>query len=246
MKGESLTVEGADVASGILRLHVAALLMVVQRARRISCLFSESWYNNMNRLILASNSPRRREILAMVGYEFDVCVPKVDEAFDQRTSHSQIPVILSARKAAAVAKAHPQKVVVGADTIVVLDDRILGKPGTPQAACEMLSALSGRRHMVYTGYTICQGERMMSGCAETEVRFRLLRDEEIQAYVASGAPMDKAGGYGIQDKGALFIEGITGDYYTVMGIPLSRVAQDLKDYFDIDPWQHRTSSGQYS
>ena len=135
---------------------------------------------------------------------------------------------LSAAKAREVAlRCRAEDVVIGADTVVWLDDRVFGKPKTPDEAAEMLRTLSGRTHEVYTGVTILAGGMEYSEAERSAVRFRALSEREIAAYVASGEPMDKAGAYGAQDKAALFVEGIDGDFFNVMGLPLCRLGQML-------------------
>lgn len=188
------------------------------------------------RLILASGSPRRRQLLEQMGFsDFTVRAPDVDEHVDGPVSPDALVERLSARKAAAVAAdAGPDTLVLAADTVVALDGAILGKPRDPAAACTMLRALSGREHRVYTGFTLRQGNRALTGCEETLVTFRPLTEAEIAAYVATGEPMDKAGAYGIQGLGALLVQGIRGDYFNVMGLPVCRLGLALRD-FGLDP-----------
>jgi len=178
-------------------------------------------------LILASGSPRRRELMEYITSDFTIITKPTDETFPSGVSPRRGAELLALRKARAVAAEHPSDVVIGADTIVVLDGEIFGKPKDTADAVRMLQALSGREHTVYTGVAVLssQGEQVFS--EGTQVRFLPLSPEEIQAYVESGEPMDKAGAYGIQGKGALLVEGITGDFYNVMGLPVCRLGKVL-------------------
>jgi len=183
-------------------------------------------------LILASQSPRRRELLERMGAgPFRIVPPEIDERQDKELSPAQQVQSLSLCKALAVQEREgTQCLIIAADTVVSLDGLVLGKPADSNDARRMLSMLSGRRHQVYTGLTVlCGGERAIH-CEETDVYFRELDQDEIEAYVATGEPMDKAGAYGIQGAGALFIERISGDYYNVMGLPVCRLGQLLKRF----------------
>lgn len=182
-------------------------------------------------LILASKSPRRNELLHMVGVEF-TCIPAVSE----EKVPADLPVsrraeFLARHKALEVAEAHPEDVVIGSDTLVLLDGKALGKPGNVQEAEEMIRALSGRTHVVSTGVAICSPEGIQSFTSETEVEFYELTDAEIRAYAATGEPMDKAGGYGIQGLGSMLVKGIRGDYFTVVGFPLAEVIRHLPEEY---------------
>ncbi|MDH7516719.1 MAG: Maf family protein [Bacteroidota bacterium] len=175
--------------------------------------------------ILASKSPRRRELLRQIGLNFDVIPSSIDETIVEENGPVDHVCILSERKARDVAFRLPSGIILGADTIVVIDDEILTKPGTEDEAVRMLQRLSGRKHDVYTGFTLIDvpSWRRVTAWERTEVWFRRLCMEEILRYVASGSPLDKAGAYGIQDDfGAVFVERINGDYYNVVGLPLSR------------------------
>ena len=190
----------------------------------------------MQRFILASQSPRRRELLAQIGVkEFEILVPEADESFDPAKTPQEIVCSICRRKAeAARALAGDNKVIIlAADTMVFLDGLRLGKPKDDEDAFEMLRALSGRTHEVCTGVTICQGDEILTRAETTVVTFRPMADHEIRAYIASGDPMDKAGSYGIQGKAALFASGIEGDYFNVMGLPLHLVGQMLRE-FNVD------------
>ncbi|HVE77784.1 MAG TPA: Maf family protein [Gemmatimonadaceae bacterium] len=179
------------------------------------------------RLILASASPRRRELLTLIGVAHEVRPADIDE-----TPHpDEAPAVHAERlargKAAALAAREPEALVVGADTIVVIDDRILGKPRDVDEARGMLRRLSGRTHTVYTAVAAARGDRLESGVEHVAVTFRALSDAEIAAYVATGEPMDKAGAYGIQGYGATIVERIDGDYFAVMGLALGRLVRLL-------------------
>ena len=184
------------------------------------------------RIILASNSPRRKELLGRMGIEeFKVSAPNVEESVEEGLSPARIVEELSQRKAQAAAKkAGPKDIIIAADTVVALDGAVLGKPRSEEDAFAMLSALSGREHHVYTGVTVLQGERAVTEHEETAVQFRDLAPEEIRSYIAAGEPMDKAGAYGIQGLGALLVSGIRGDYCNVMGLPVFRLGRILAGF----------------
>lgn len=184
----------------------------------------------MNRdFILASSSPRRFELLRQVGLPFQSIVPSVDESTD-KTDPFAIVSELSARKAAAVAKNNPISVVIAADTVVTVDGKILGKPHSEAEAAEMLRSLSGRSHFVFTGVTVICDGRIETAICRTEVFFKDLSEEMIRAYLRTGEPFDKAGGYGIQGKGAVLVDRIDGDYSNVVGLPLSLLYEMLKEF----------------
>ena len=180
-------------------------------------------------IILASKSPRRRALLEQMGVkDFRILTPDIDEHMDRELPPAELVRQISLEKAQAVAaQADPNAVIIAADTVVALDGVVVGKPADEEEAFRMLSLLSGNRHQVYTGLTVLRGEQVFSQWEETSVTFRPLTAEEIEAYIATGEPMDKAGAYGIQGYGALFIEGISGDYYNVMGLPVCRLGQIL-------------------
>ena len=179
-------------------------------------------------LILASQSPRRKELLSLFGIPFTVRVSDIDETMDlDRPAFDEVARV-SRCKALAVAR-EAEDVVIAADTIVVVDGRVLGKPRSPQEAVQMLQWLSGRDHQVMTGVTVLCGDREAVFTEVTDLHFRDLSDSEIRRYVESGEPMDKAGAYGIQGGAALFCEKMTGDYYNVMGLPVCRLGQVLKE-----------------
>ena len=180
-------------------------------------------------IILASGSPRRKQLLAQMGIEtFRVISSDADETVEPGLSPARIVETLSARKAEAVAgHAKPGELVIAADTIVALDGAVLGKPADGPEAFRMLSALSGRRHQVYTGVTLLRDAERCTEHEVTTVTFRELTRDDITRYIATGEPMDKAGAYGIQGYGALLVERIEGDYFNVMGLPVGRLGRML-------------------
>lgn len=180
------------------------------------------------KLILASQSPRRKELLGLLGIPFDIRVSNADETMDPNQEPAQQVAMVSRRKAEATPR-DPDSVVIAADTIVVCDGQILGKPKDRADAIRMLRQLSGRTHQVMTGMTVLQGDQVSSCTEVTQVTFRPLTEAEIIRYVDSGEPMDKAGSYGIQGGAALFAQGICGDYYNVMGLPVCRLVQVLRE-----------------
>ncbi|AMW05359.1 Maf family protein [Gemmatimonas phototrophica] len=180
------------------------------------------------RLILASQSPRRRELLNQIGLEHEVCPADIDETVWPDEAPVPHCERLAREKAHTLAVQFPDAVVVGSDTIVVVDGAILGKPSTAADAVNMLEQLSGREHTVYTAVAVAHGGQTLSGVEAVTVRFRVLSRPQIEAYVRTGEPMDKAGAYGIQGYGATMVEAITGDYYAVMGLPLGRLVELLQ------------------
>jgi septum formation protein len=198
--------------------------------------------NSLPPIILASASPRRVELLGRLGISFEVTASDIREAEILEAIHRKIPgdsVYKSARKAVrALARSkardvltdHPGHLVIGADTVVVTEEAILGKPSSPVEAAEMLFRLCGRKHRVYTAVAMLSDNVERIFMTKTSVTFRPCDDHQatlIEKYVATGLPLDKAGGYGIQDMGALLISEIKGDYYTVVGLPISRLAREL-------------------
>ena len=179
------------------------------------------------RVILASASPRRRELLGLIGIAHEVRPADIDE-----TQHAgEVPVAYAERlargKAAVIAAADPEAVVIGADTIVVVDGVVLGKPADADDAARMLRTLSARRHLVHTAVAVAFHGRSASGVESVDVTFRALSDSEIDDYIATGEPMDKAGAYGIQGFGATIVERVEGDYFSVMGLGLRRLVDLL-------------------
>ena len=188
-------------------------------------------------LILASQSPRRRELLGLFGRPFTVQAADIDETMDENKSPFDEVARVSREKAAAVA-ASEEDIVIAADTIVVCCGRVLGKPHSEAQAGEMLHLLSGRDHQVMTGVTVRRGSRIISATEVTDIHFRPLSDAEIDAYIATGEPMDKAGAYGIQGGAALFAEKMVGDYYNVMGLPVCKLWKMLRQ---LEPdWMEET------
>lgn len=223
------------------------------------------------RIILASQSPRRAEILRSAGVSFEIMPAGIDETVSPALSPSEAVCEISRRKAEYVADliSDGGAFIISADTVVctgaaTADDAcspdgircsdsayttggacspdgtcspsreiLLGKPHDKSDACRMLSMLSGKSHFVYTGYSLCLGKKMYTGYQKTEVEFRKLTDDEIRRYVESGEPMDKAGAYGIQEKGALFVKGIHGDYFNVMGLPVCDVCLNAERVFGV-------------
>lgn len=179
-------------------------------------------------LILASQSPRRRELLGLFHIPFTVCAADIDESMDPEKSPREEVARVSRAKALAVPRL-PGDVVVAADTIVVCDGRVLGKPRDEADAVRMLTMLSGREHQVMTGLTVLNDQQAVTCTEVTEIQFRALSPEEIAAYVRTGEPMDKAGAYGIQGGAALFAQGLVGDYYNVMGLPVCRLGMILRE-----------------
>ncbi|MDN5344745.1 MAG: nucleoside triphosphate pyrophosphatase [Clostridia bacterium] len=189
------------------------------------------------RLILASASPRRRELLARLGLGFTIQPSEVDESGYRDLPPADKVEALALAKARAVAATAEGALVIGADTVVVLQGQVLGKPASAAEAVAMLEFLSGRTHTVYTGVAVVRAPAGPAAAAHacTEVTFRQLSSAIIAAYVASGEPMDKAGAYGIQGRGALLVAGINGDYFNVVGLPLVKVAE-LLEQFGVNVW----------
>lgn len=178
-------------------------------------------------LILASASPRRKELLNLFGVPFTIRVADIDETMDQGKDPFDEVSRVSRAKALAAERGEDD-VVIAADTIVVCEGRVLGKPRSPEEAKEMLRLLSGRDHQVMTGCTVLRGGESETFTEVTDLHFRELSEKEIARYVSSGEPMDKAGAYGIQGGAALFCTHMVGDYYNVMGLPVCRLSQTLR------------------
>ena len=191
------------------------------------------------KLILASKSPRRVEILRSIGAVFDVVPANADESVSPSLSPEEAVCEISSRKAQCVLKQlsdsgkDEEFLILSADTVVVYDEKIIGKPKDAQHAYEILLSLSGKTHYVITGYTLCTAKKTYTGFCKTFVRFRQLSDDEIKRYIQSGEPSDKAGAYGIQEKGAVFVESINGDYFNVVGLPICAISQIAKKEFNI-------------
>ena len=194
---------------------------------------------NEKTLILASASPRRRELMAMTGLPFTVDAPDVDESCARAPREAVME--LSRRKAAAAAALHPGCVVLAADTLVSVDDVALGKPRDEADAFRMLRALSGRWHQVYTGVTVVDTDGTMHCEAEgTDVHFEEMTDGDIRRYIATGEPMDKAGAYGIQERACLFAESFEGDFFNIIGLPVEKLYSPLKTLGILPDWQKHT------
>ena len=183
------------------------------------------------KIVLASQSPRRKELLGRMGLEFVTQASKLDESAFDGLEARELVATLSREKARWIAqRLDGEALVIGADTVVVRDGVALGKPRDAEDAVAMLLSLSGRDHQVCTGVTVCLGDRVLTQVEETQVTFRALTEAEIRQYVSTGEPMDKAGAYGIQGLGGLLVSGIRGDYSNVVGLPVCRLGQMLKDF----------------
>ncbi len=186
----------------------------------------------MRRIVLASASPRRKELLELLGLRFEVEPSNYDEETVSGSEPHEMVRELSLGKARAAAAKHRDAFIIGADTIVVLGNKVMGKPHTASEAKKMLHTLNGKVHAVITGFTILDTEtgKVLSRSVETKVHIRKLTPEEIDNYVRTKEPLDKAGGYAIQGLGAVLVERIEGDYFNVVGLPLSALAEGLKEF----------------
>ena len=187
----------------------------------------------MSRIILASQSPRRRQLLDQIGLTgYEILVPQADESYEPSLPPAEIVRSISRKKAEAASRlaGDSEALIIAADTMVFLDSLRLGKPHSEQEAYSMLTSLSGRTHQVITGITVLQGSRLETCSDMTGVTFRSLTDAEKWSYIRTGEPMDKAGAYGVQGKAALFVTGINGDYFNVMGLPLHLLGQMLSSF----------------
>ncbi len=180
-------------------------------------------------IILASQSPRRQELLKKLDLPFRVRISPIDEEIYRGEDPRLYVLRMAETKAAVVAEKEENALVIGADTIVLLDGQILGKPKDQDDAARILEKIQGRKHLVLTGVSLNKrnNEKTISFVEETEVDFAPMTRAEIQTYIATGQPLDKAGAYGIQDRGALFVRGISGSYYNVMGLPLRRIYEEI-------------------
>ena len=174
-------------------------------------------------LILASASPRRKELLRLITDDFKVVTADVDETVPDDIDIFEAPSFLALKKAKAVAEKNKKSVILGADTAVFLGKKMLGKPENKEEAEKMLSSLSGKEHLVITGCAVISEKEIKTFSVKTYVKFKSLTKKEIKDYIATGEPMDKAGAYGIQGRGALFVEKINGDYYNVVGLPVEKL-----------------------
>ena len=177
--------------------------------------------------LLASQSPRRAELVRYITDEFEILPSDCDETVPDGIEPEEIPELLAARKALSVSRLKKDRLVIGCDTVVIIDGVILGKPHTPDRAISMLKTLSGRTHTVVSGVCICYKGKTMSFSQKTLVSFYELSEEEIRDYVQSCKPLDKAGAYGIQNKGGLFVREISGDYYNIVGLPVARLKREI-------------------
>ena len=181
----------------------------------------------MKHIILASASPRRKEILELADLKFDV-MPSDAQEITTKTAPNEVVMELASLKAKDIyKKSEKQSMIVGADTVVAYQGQILGKPTDKADAKRMLTMLSGQTHEVYTGVCVIEDGKTKTFYEETKVTFYEISDEQIDHYIKTGEPMDKAGSYGIQGKAAVFIKGIEGDYYTVVGFPIARFLQEI-------------------
>ena len=184
----------------------------------------------MNNIILASASPRRKELLKQITEDFEISVSSVEEIVPDNIPAEEVPQFLSTLKARDVALNYPDKLVIGADTCVLCNGKILGKPKDNDDAYNMLSLLSGKTHSVITGCTLVKNGKSISFSVTTEVEFFKLTDQEIYDYIATNEPFDKAGGYGIQSKGGLLVKEINGDYFNVVGLPIAKLKKIMDSF----------------
>ena len=201
---------------GTIRLYLPFLIQTVRSG------------DHMKTLILASSSPRRKELLENLQIPFEVLSSNVDESYNPELTPEEIVKELALRKAKNVAEKRPSDYVIGSDTVVVSDGKVLGKPENQEHAVQMLKSLSGRTHSVYTGVSIFTPNEHIEFYEKTDVMFWELTDDEINGYVATGEPFDKAGAYGIQGFGSMLVKKINGDYFSVVGLPLSKTVRALK------------------
>lgn len=192
----------------------------------------------MKDIILASQSPRRRELLENIGLKFEIMVDNSPEDMSGILTISELVKKLSAKKAANVSDKLSGRdcIIISADTVVSIDDKVIGKPMDRKNSIDVLKSLSGNSHYVYTGITVLDNKsgKIVSDFEKTEVTFRKLSDKEITDYVNTGEPMDKAGSYGIQGKASLFVEKIDGDYFNIVGLPICKLGKILKDEFGVN------------
>ncbi len=230
--GNSVTISAISLSS-VVQAHYPRSSLVFPR-NRTQILTVTLLRNRSASLILASQSPRRRALLEQVHANFRVQVSPADEQLEESLPPFETARALAKRKATPVSEEHPSALVLAADTIVVHEDDLLEKPETPEHAIKMLRRLSDDTHVVYTGFALQHKatDRIVTAGAETHVRFASLSDDEIESYVATTSPMDKAGAYGIQDHtGPFFVQNLNGDYYNVVGLPLRRLYETLRTHF---------------
>lgn len=181
-------------------------------------------------MVLASASPRRRELLERMNWKFIVHPAEINEEIALHEKPEQMVCRLSALKARNVSILYPYALTIACDTVVALDGQIYGKPASPQCAAQMLRCLSGKVHQVYSGLCCIYQGRELCESVRTDVKFQLLSEQDIQSYVACGEPMDKAGSYGIQGLGMLFVQSLNGDYFNVVGLPMNLLGQFLQKF----------------
>ena len=179
-------------------------------------------------LILASSSPRRKELLELLGIPFQIKASDVEETYQDGLQPHEIVMELARIKSKPIAETNKKSIVIGADTIVVSDGKVLGKPADKEEAISTLKQLSGKVHQVYTGVSLLKDGHTHLFYEKTDVEFWPLEEKEIEQYVLTGEPFDKAGSYGIQGYGSLLVKRIEGDYFTVVGLPVSRLNRELK------------------
>ena len=184
-------------------------------------------YTSLKHIILASASPRRKEILELADLDFDIMPSDAEEITTKTEPHEVVMELASIKAKDIYKKSEKQSMVVGADTVVAYQGQILGKPADEADAKRMLTMLSGQTHEVYTGVCVIEDGKTKTFYEETKVTFYEISDEQIDRYIKTGEPMDKAGSYGIQGKAAVFIKGIEGDYYNVVGFPIARFLQEI-------------------
>jgi len=189
----------------------------------------------MRKIVLASKSPRRKSLLKQIGINFAVDVSEVDEKKFSHSNPVNLAKALSFAKAKIISKKHKNALIIGADTVVVLNREIIGKPKSLKDAREILEKLSRKTHVVITGLTVLdtKTKKHITSAVKTKVKFKNLTKEEVNWYVKTGEPMDKAGGYGIQDKGAVLVESVSGDYSNIVGLPIHKLLENLKK-FEVD------------
>ena len=184
------------------------------------------------KIVLASKSPRRKEILSLICDEFEIRVSDADESYDESTPLCDVPRILSLRKAMAVNMADDE-IIIGCDTVVLINNKLLGKPKTREKAIEMLNEMSGNSHEVISGLTVRTADKTYSEAVSSTVYMRKLTDSEIEKYVDVWRPLDKAGAYGIQEMAGSFVSRIEGDFYNIVGLPLCRLVEILSLEFGV-------------
>lgn len=186
----------------------------------------------MKKIILASQSPRRKQLLEQIGLKFEIDPSNYEEDMTLKMEPNKLAEFLSLGKAKDVAQKHKDSIIISADTIVAIDGEVFGKPKTSERAKYMLQKFSGKAHSVITGFTIIDTEanKEITKSVETKVYFKNLSEKEIDAYIATGEPLDKGGGYAIQGLAALFVEKIEGDYFNIVGLPILSLTIELKDF----------------